>query len=690
MRLLWIVTCLVMLALSGAGAQATPWDKVQAHYFTETTPLHSVQDVRALPSSAWTPFDPAQPPRQEPYSKVWLRLQLHNPDSAPQNWVLEWRNLRIPDVRVYLGGNDQPVQHTGFAAPPQDKPLQHRFFAQPVAVQPGGEQTVYVRLALLTRTDLSLVLWERADFDRYQLADHALQVGYFGLALGLIVFNVLLGLALRDRLYAFYVGFVVCMVTNVACTSGLGRLYVWPQAVWWNQFGNVVAGLCATYCLGEFLLRLLSLETLAPRMAQLLRWNQRLQLLGLATLALGGEGMYRAVLLLPAVSVLVALVVTVHGSYRRIPGTSLVLLAFLALMAGTVLNISWTFGLVPDMAMSRYGVQIGSSLEMLLLSLSLADRFVRLHKAKLAAESTARQAQEDALRSERARVDALRESERALESRVALRTAELEQALTRLQQTQDDLIQAEKLSALGAMVAGVSHELNTPLGVVVTAATTLHEHARTLDQAFASGQLTRSHAHHALHNMAEGAELIHQAAQRAAALVQSFKQVAVDQVSERQRHFDLRQVVEENLLALRASLKCEPWPVINDIPAELHCNSFPGPLGQVLSNLVMNAIYHGFSNRALGTVHIGARSTGTQVELWVQDDGLGMDARTVARVFEPFFTTRLGQGGSGLGLSVSHRIATTLLQGDLRVESSPGQGSTFTLVFARHTTLGSE
>jgi signal transduction histidine kinase len=357
-------------------------------------------------------------------------------------------------------------------------------------------------------------------------------------------------------------------------------------------------------------------------------------------------------------------------------------------MVGTVLNTLWTFQWVPDMAMSRYGVQIGSALELLLLSLSLADRFVRLHQAKVAAESDARQAHEEALHAERARVDALQATEQLLESRVTERTTALEQALTRLQQAQHDLIQAEKLSALGSMVAGVSHELNTPLGVIVTASTAMGERSTALANAFATGQLTRTQAQHELRDMVDASDLIHKSAERAAALVSSFKQVAVDQVSERRRAFDLHQVVAENLRAIRASLKCEPWPVVNEVPPGLACESFPGPLGQVLTNLVMNAIHHGFSNTPLGQVVIGARQEDAMVVLWVQDNGVGMDARTVARVFEPFFTTRLGQGGSGLGLAVSHRIATTLLQGDLRVESRLGAGTTFTVSFARVSSLG--
>lgn len=690
MRALGIVfRCLLLAAMWLVGSTAAfASSTVGWGYWLDDTGAHTIQQVRQLPDTAFIPMDAQRLPKLQPYQVVWLRVTVPNPQDQPQPWVLEVRNLRIPDLQVFEPLQDTPAQQTGFRASATDQPVPHRYFAVPVVVAAQSEKAMHLRVSLGSRTDLLLVPWKLEDFQRYQLDDHALQMGYFGLAIGLILFNALLGLALRDRLYAFYVGFVVFMVLNVAATSGMGRLYLWPQAVWWSQFGNLVAGLAATYCLAEFLLRLLNLPQAAPGMARLLGWNQRLQLVGLLALVLVGEAAFRWVLLLPVISVVVSLVVTVRGTWQRLPGAALVLVAFVALMVGTVLNTLWTFQWAPDMAMSRYGVQIGSALEMLLLSLSLADRFVRLHQAKVAAESDARQAHEEALHAERARVDALQATEQLLESRVTERTTALEQALTRLQQAQHDLIQAEKLSALGSMVAGVSHELNTPLGVIVTASTAMGERSTALANAFATGQLTRTQAQHDLRDMVDASDLIHKSAERAAALVSSFKQVAVDQVSERRREFDLHQVVEENLRAIRASLKCEPWPVVNEVPPGLTCESFPGPLGQVLTNLVMNAIHHGFANRPLGQVVIGARHEDARVVLWVQDNGVGMDARTVARVFEPFFTTRLGQGGSGLGLAVSHRIATTLLQGDLRVESRLGAGTTFTVSFARVSSLG--
>lgn len=687
MRRFWKYAVLCLLAWANLGMLPHAIADIRAGYWVDAHGQASISDVRALSTQAFTAVDLAQSPSIRTYAVVWLRLELNPSGEAQPPWILEFRNRRIPDLQVFTQNATLPLYTLGFRHPVQIQPLPHRYFALPIDAQ-SARHPVFVRMELLSRADLSLVATPEPIYPSAWLDDHMAQAAYFGLAIGLIVFNALLGLALRDRVYAFYVAASTAMLINIAVTSGMGRMYLWSHSPWWDQTGNLISAQVAIYCLCHFVLRVLELPRLLPPVAGLLVWVARSQFFFFAILLVMGEAAFQASLQI--VGVISALFFPILGYciWHRVPGARWVLMAFLALLLGTLLNVLWSFQLFPDTAFSRNGSQIGSALEMVLLAFLLADRFARMQKAKLLAESEARLAHEEALLAERARVDTLRESERLLESRVQERTLELQETLAHLQKTQENLIQAEKLSALGAMVAGVSHELNTPLGVVVTASSTLGELAIQLQSDFVAGQLTRTQAQNALQDVREGSELIHRSAERAAQLVRSFKQVAVDQVSERKRGFDLRQVVEENLVAMRASLKCEPWPVRNEVPQGLECDSFPGPLGQILTNLVMNAIYHGFADRPIGTIVIEAHPQGPLVALSVRDDGRGMDARTVARVFEPFFTTRLGKGGSGLGLSVSHRMATTLLQGDLQVESQPNIGTTFTLTFARQSSLG--
>ncbi len=264
-------------------------------------------------------------------------------------------------------------------------------------------------------------------------------------------------------------------------------------------------------------------------------------------------------------------------------------------------------------------------------------------------------------------------------------TDDLIETLNRLRQTQDDMIESEKLAALGAMVAGVSHELNTPISNALMMASSLTDHLKGLDALLNGASLRRSDLHRWAGGAIEMGQLIDRSLNRAATLVASFKQVAIDQTSERRRCFDLRETTEELLAALRAGLKGTPWVLENEIPEGIECDTFPGPLGQVVTNLVQNAVMHGFEGRSQGRVVLAAVVTGANVCISVTDDGVGMDSSVLARIFEPFFTTKLGKGGSGLGLAISYRIAATVLAGDLRAISSPGTGTRFMLTMPLRT-----
>jgi len=272
----------------------------------------------------------------------------------------------------------------------------------------------------------------------------------------------------------------------------------------------------------------------------------------------------------------------------------------------------------------------------------------------------------------------------------ALRNQELQQAIQRLNQTREQLVQQEKLASLGALVAGVAHELNTPIGNALTTSSSLGHAARQLQDSVQRGELRKSVLVEFLKNAEAMNDLVVRSCERAATLITSFKQVAVDQTSEQRREFEILPLVEDNVNALRPSFKHAAVHIALEIPGGIRCNSYPGPLGQVLVNLVQNAVIHGFADRRGGTIRITAHAEDARVQMTVEDDGLGMSDEVRAHIFDPFFTTRLGQGGSGLGLSVSQNIVTMVLGGSIDVHSSPGQGTRFVLRFPRDAALNSE
>ncbi|MEC5396417.1 ATP-binding protein [Uliginosibacterium sp. H1] len=284
---------------------------------------------------------------------------------------------------------------------------------------------------------------------------------------------------------------------------------------------------------------------------------------------------------------------------------------------------------------------------------------------------------------------ALLELNTQLESRVAQRTDalaqandSLSQALTDLRMAQDDLVRTEKLASLGELVAGVAHELNTPLGNGLMAVTTLSDQLRQFRLEVAAG-LKRSALDTFVANVDMAATIAARNLNRAAELVTSFKQVAVDQASSQRRGFDLRDMVDEVLMTMLPMLKRTPYVVHNEVPAGLRMDSYPGPLGQVLTNLVNNAVLHGFDGRDRGEIWIiasadGAPGTGS-ITLTLRDDGSGIAPDMLGRIFDPFVTSRKGRGGTGLGLHIVHNTVTQLLGGSVTVDSWAGAGTAFYL-----------
>lgn len=275
----------------------------------------------------------------------------------------------------------------------------------------------------------------------------------------------------------------------------------------------------------------------------------------------------------------------------------------------------------------------------------------------------------------------IRRLNQSLEQRVAERTTELRHTNERLAHALEHLVHAEKLASLGNLVAGVAHELNTPLGNTLLTASHLRNRVRDLQDIFATGAMRRSELAAFIELSRDGLDLIERNLHRAAGLLANFKQVAVDQTSAQRRRFDLRKTVDEVVATLMPGLRKRKLVLAVDIAEGIELDSFPGPLEQVIANIVTNAAVHAFGPDAAGELSIVAEPVGDgEIELRIRDNGCGIPAEIQGRVFDPFFTTRMGQGGSGLGLYIVYNIVTSLLGGSIEVRSTP-EGSCFTMRF---------
>ncbi len=282
--------------------------------------------------------------------------------------------------------------------------------------------------------------------------------------------------------------------------------------------------------------------------------------------------------------------------------------------------------------------------------------------------------------------DEVRRGRHALAQEVEQTTkanALLEQTLADLRRTQDQLVQSEKMASLGALVAGVAHEINTPVGVGVTAASTLSARVTQVKDQYDRGDLRRTELERFFGVAKESSHIILKNLERAADLIQSFKRVAVDQSSDERRKFNLKTCITDTLQSIAPKYSKLGHHIEVNCPEQLEVDSYPGAIAQILTNFISNSIAHAFRPEQAGAMHIKVVPDGDDLLLSYSDNGKGIAATDLGRVFDPFFTTARGSGGSGLGLHIVYNLVAQTLGGSVRVSSLPGSGATFEIRFPR-------
>ena len=278
----------------------------------------------------------------------------------------------------------------------------------------------------------------------------------------------------------------------------------------------------------------------------------------------------------------------------------------------------------------------------------------------------------------------LQEINDQLELRVLQRTEslklandELSAAMRQLKDTQVQLVEAEKMSSLGSLVAGVAHEINTPVGICLTAASSMQDDLKALQKKYQNKAMTETDFSGYLARTDDTLQIMMTNNRRASELIRSFKQVAVDQSSEERRQFILKPYIDEVLLSLRPNLKKTRHKVSVHCEDDIVLDSYPGALFQVLTNLIMNSLIHGFDEHEQGEISLDIHHNEHELTLIYSDNGKGMDEDAVQKVFEPFYTTKRGEGGSGLGAHLIYNLVSQTLGGSIRCESTPGEGACF-------------
>jgi two-component system sensor histidine kinase/response regulator len=610
-------------------------------------------------------------------SAYWLRLSIRNGKDLPVDQLMEIAYPRLLTVDFYQLVNDAVVQtvHTGYARPFANRPYPNRQFVFAL-VAPPGETVVYLRVESKTSLEVPVSLWSTSAFKHHERIDYMVQAAYYGLAIGMILFNGLLYFSLRDKGYLFYLLFVLGSVGTNVCTSGLGTEYFWSAYPDWTTISFAAFAHVTLIGLVLFMRHMLATPTtLRPWVEKLVWTTISVNAVLFAMVFINYQ--IRITLLVGMLTAVVTLLIAILCALKGQRSAKIFLSAFTVLCISIIAVVLRIANLVPSNFFTVNGLTIGPAIEMVLLAFALADRFHELRQEKENAQALA-------LASERRVVETLRASERVLEGRVAERTSELSATISRLQQSQKDLVEAEKLSSLGSLVAGVSHELNTPLGNAMITASSIDAESQELVRRVESGDIKRSTLVEGLNRLTALSDVLVRSCERAANLIRSFKKVAVDQTSEQQRSFDLLEMVNDNLATIAPSFNRHQLQLESQVPPKIMCDSYPGPLGQVLTNLLQNAAIHAFEPDTPGHLRIEGSANATHAKLVVSDNGKGMSADILKHVFDPFFTTKLGQGGSGLGLAICRNIVSGVLGGTIHAQSTEGRGSTFTIEFPLH------
>ena len=259
---------------------------------------------------------------------------------------------------------------------------------------------------------------------------------------------------------------------------------------------------------------------------------------------------------------------------------------------------------------------------------------------------------------------------------------ELEQTVNNLKETQKRLVESEKLASLGGLVAGVAHEINTPVGVGITGITHFLEVTENVKKEYENNNLSEDVFKKYLDTSEELANLINTNLQRTAHLVKSFKQISSDQTSEEKREFYFKEYIEEILLSISNIIKRTQIKINIKCDEKLKINSYPGLFSQIITNLIINSINHAYKEREEGTILIEVIQKGNHLTLIYKDNGKGVSQKDLKKIFEPFFTTNRKGGGTGLGLNIIHNIITSNLKGEIVCHSQEGKGIEFVITFS--------
>ena len=557
-------------------------------------------------------------------------------------------------------------------------------FSVKFPVEPGGTVSLLLRVRSVKQLQVPVLLMSESAFAEGH-ATRNLRVGlYIGVILVLVLYNLFIQLATRQRTYQKYVIYLLLVGLAQLTLLGATQAYVWPGSVWLSKYASLLLTLATAWAGSEFARDFLDTRTTAPRMD---RWIKAfyaasvvISLLYVTAmpqlgyrLAQGVSGLFAFYILL------MAFLVWRNGSRQA----GFFLMAWTFFLVGVMVYVLRDAGVLPYDQLTTYAMPIGSAMEGVLLSFALADRINIMRKEKELSQAEALSAAQ-----ENARIT--RDQNILLEMKVSERTEQLQHSLDQLKRAQSKLVEAERMSSLGQLTAGIAHEINNPVNFIRSNIAPLKRDMDDIFQVLVSyrshdvpphvAELERSlgldetidEVRHILDSIEEGADRTSEIVRG----LRSFSRLDEDTL----KYASVDQGIRGTLNLLGPKLK-KGINVELDLHASQTVECFPGKLNQVFMNVLANAIQAiaARHDTADGRITVRTEQGECHTAITITDNGTGMAPEVCSRIFEPFFTTKAVGEGTGLGLAIVHSIIE-MHHGRIEVESAPDQGSTFRII----------
>jgi signal transduction histidine kinase len=613
------------------------------------------------------------------HSAFWVKCCMKSIHPEINDWLLEIEYMHLDSIEFYdMKGNKPPViKRFGDMYPFRQREIYSRSFMIYLDHPDTVLHTYYLRFKTEGSMQLSMnITREKAFFKRATLTETYYGI-YFGVMLALLLYNLCVYFSLKDISYLHGVLLILANTFFQGSINGQVYQYILPNSMHLSNDLIPTSIAFSQFCMVLFARSFLNIKKYSLTLYRIMTWLLLFALIGMflvyfTSYNVSARITTQSALLFILMCLLSGIICLVKGNRAA----RIYILAFTLFLMGAIAMSLMTLGLLPRNVLTAHGMEIGSMLNWIFLSLALTDSY----KISVIENNNAR---EEMIRMRQ-------KAHESLEIKVKERTTEIEDkneelrqqkeelqtTLDYLRKTQTQLIESEKLAALGGLVAGVAHEINTPVGIGVTAVSNLQEEIQKMAHLYKNDEISRKDFKEFLESANDSALLIQKNLERTAELIQSFKQVSADQLSEQQRVFNLRCYLEDIIRSLNPKLKQKEILFNIECEDRLDLNSYPGAFAQVFTNLMLNSLTHGFSEREKGTVTIRAQQINDLLSIKYIDDGIGISKKDLPHIFEPFYTSEKHQG-TGLGLHIVYNLVKQKLHGNISCESETGKGVLF-------------